>query len=61
MHDAMLKEVVKVCRQRQRDGDCPSVKAFGVETLEDAVVQLADRLKIALDPDDGPAAGRELG
>ena len=60
MHEALLKEVVKRCRQRQAEGDCPTVPAFSVEWLEDAVCQLADRLKIVLDSDDGPSAGREL-
>lgn len=42
MHELMLNEVVGVCRQREREGDCPTVKAFGVEALEDAVIELAN-------------------
>lgn len=41
MHPLMLKEVIEVCKQRSREGDCPTVKPFSVEQLEDAVVQLA--------------------
>lgn len=51
MHEALLKEVVKNCQLRQREGDCPTTKGFSVKTLEDAVIQLALSLKIALDPD----------
>lgn len=57
MHEAALQEVIRVCRQRDREGDCPTVKAFDVETLEGAVIQLADRLKIILDPDTESDAG----
>lgn len=57
MHELMLKEVIKTCRQREREGDCPTVKAFSVEILEGAVIQLADRLKIVLDPDTESDAG----
>ena len=41
MHKEMLREVVKRCKQRQREGDCPTVDAFSAETLEDAVIQLS--------------------
>lgn len=44
MHVLMLKEVIACCRRRQTEGDCPTGPAFSVEQLEDAVVQLADRL-----------------
>lgn len=57
MHEAALQEVIRICRQREREGDCPTVKAFPVETLENAVIQLADRLKIVLDPDTESDAG----
>ena len=40
MHKALLREVVRVCQQRQAEGDCPTVDPFSVETLEDAVLQL---------------------
>lgn len=41
MHDLMLAEVVKRCRQRIAEGDCPSMPACPVEHLEEAVDQLA--------------------
>lgn len=51
MHNAMLAKVIKACRQRQNEGDCTVTPSFSTEILEDAVVQLADALKIAKDPD----------
>lgn len=51
MHTKMLDEVIKVCLQRQREGDRPTINNFSVEILEDAVVELATRLKIVTDPD----------
>jgi hypothetical protein len=57
MHPLALKEVVKVCRQREREGDCPITPALSVEVLEDAVVSLASQLQIALDPDIETDAG----
>jgi hypothetical protein len=44
MHIALTNEIIKVCRQREKDGDCPTVEAPGRETLEFAVIDLADRL-----------------
>lgn len=41
MHELMLREVVKRCRQRESEGDRPTEPAFSVEQLEDAVNQLA--------------------
>lgn len=40
----MLIEIIERCRQRQAEGDRPTVKAFSVEQLEDAVIELADKL-----------------
>lgn len=75
MHKALLRQVIRVCQQREREGDCPTVPALSVETLEGAVIELAKympplelkfstdwlRNKIASDPDgDEPQAGREL-
>lgn len=57
MHDLMLQEVIKTCRQRDREGDCSITKAFSVEVLEQAVVQLAGRVQILLDPDIESDAG----
>jgi hypothetical protein len=45
MHELVLGLIIKCCRQRQAEGDCPTVTAFPVEQLEDAVVQLADKLE----------------
>lgn len=44
MHIKLLEEIVKVCRQREAEGDCPTVEAPGRETLEFAVIDLADQL-----------------
>lgn len=41
MHKAILETVIQTCRQRIADGDCPSVPAISVETLEHAVDDLA--------------------
>jgi len=37
----MLHEVVERCRQRDREGDSPTVEAFSVEILENAILELA--------------------
>jgi hypothetical protein len=65
MHPMLTEEIVKVCRQREKDGDCPTVEAPGRETLEFAVIELAaqrdrlrEQLKIALDSDTESDAGR---
>lgn len=49
MHNLMLMEVVKACRQRQKEGDRPVTPPFSREILEDTVVQLADREGTAKD------------
>jgi hypothetical protein len=51
MHPMMAEEVLKTCRQRSAEGDAPSVKAHTVETLEGAVIELAqqrDKLRSVL-------------
>lgn len=75
MHELMLKEVVRRCRQRIHEGDHPTAKSFSVEQLEDAVCELAKlanfstitlpsqewfERKIAADPDADPQAGPEF-
>jgi len=60
MHELILREVVATCRQRQREGDCPSIPPFPVEVLEDAVVQLHTRLWIVLNPDIGDVQRDEV-
>ena len=44
MHTALLNLVISRCRRRIDAGDCPTEKGLPVETLEDAVVQLADQM-----------------
>lgn len=41
MHELLVKEIVKVCRQRLADGDCPTVRSPTVGNLEDAIIALA--------------------
>ena len=48
MHELMLREIVKRCRQREAEGDCPTEAAFSVEQLEDAVIELASRVETVL-------------
>jgi len=49
MHKQLLIRVIANCRRRIQEGDCPTVEPIGVETLENAVVELADRV-MALEP-----------
>ena len=42
MHELAIQEVIKICRQREQEGDCPTIKAPSVETLEDVVIQIAN-------------------
>lgn len=44
MHKQLLLKVVGNCRRRSAEGDCPTVEPFSVETLENAVIDLADRV-----------------
>lgn len=41
MHPLMLQKIVKSCRARIAEGDCPTTPAFTVEQLEEAVAELA--------------------
>lgn len=43
MHMLALKAVIETCQQREREGDCPTVEALDVETLENAIIELAKR------------------
>jgi hypothetical protein len=43
MHPALADKIVEQVRKRVNEGDCPTTEAFGVETLEEAVLELADR------------------
>jgi hypothetical protein len=40
MHRALVREIVKACMQRQREGDCPTVQQPHPESLEDCIVAL---------------------
>ena len=57
MHPQMLSKIVETCRQRQNEGDHPTVTAFTVEQLEDAVVALSDNIGRLLPPDEECEAG----
>ena len=41
MNRTLLAEIIRVCRQREHDGDRPTVPAFSVEILEGALTSLA--------------------
>lgn len=43
MHPALADKIVEQVRQRVSEGDCPVTPAFGIETMEGAVLELADR------------------
>lgn len=47
MHDLILGHVIKVCQQRDADGDCPTVSPCPAELLEDAVLTLRARAEKA--------------
>ena len=72
MHPLMVKEIVARCRQRQSEGDCPTVPPFSREQLEDCIVQMASDtglrhardaltklLDFAIDYDQTPGEARE--
>lgn len=40
MHPKILEHVIKTCRQREDEGDHPTVPAISAEMLENAVLQL---------------------
>lgn len=48
MHPVSTDMIVKEVRQRSSEGDCPTVQARSVEQLEDAIMDLASRLELAL-------------
>ena len=52
MHEQLLRQTIKTARQRQADGDCPSVVGDTTERLENAVVQLAGMLGAILAADE---------
>jgi len=66
MHAKALEAIIAVCRQREQQGDCPTVDRPSAETLEFAVLELANqrdgrlRQKILNDPDVDIEAGPDL-
>jgi hypothetical protein len=46
MHQLMAEEIVKVCQQRVREGDHPTVPPASVEQLEGCVLELALKLEV---------------
>jgi hypothetical protein len=46
MHIELAKEIVKTCRQREREGDHPTVEVQPTELLESCIIELAARLGI---------------
>lgn len=52
MHQALVREIVKTCRKRASEGDCPSVSATNGEMLEGAVIELADAINAILAADE---------
>lgn len=54
MHKLILDQVVASVRRRVEQGDCPTEPAQSVETLELAVIQLAEAAKArSLSKDNG--------
>lgn len=43
MHPALADAIVKVCRQRETEGDCPTVDRPGGETMEFCILELASQ------------------
>jgi len=44
MYRKLTDTIVSRVRARQSEGDCPTQPAYSVETLENALVDLADRM-----------------
>lgn len=40
MHPALAEEILKACRARERDGDCPGTVRPRAETMEDCIIEL---------------------
>lgn len=58
MHPTAVSAIVRMCRRRERQGDCPTEPAPAPEVLEGCILELARQLeaanlavKIALDPE----------
>ena len=66
MHNLLLVNLIHSVQKRVKQGDCPTETPQSVETLEEMVVELWDRLQraklklgILTDPDDDPQIGDE--
>jgi hypothetical protein len=46
MHPTMTDEIVKVCEQRSREGDCQTTPAPSIEQLEGCILELAFQLEV---------------
>lgn len=50
MHELALKAIVETVQKRNAEGDCPSVERPGPETLENAILDLADLSGLGVGP-----------
>ena len=46
MHTLLAEEIVKVCRARSAEGDCPITPSESIERLEQCVIELAHQLQV---------------
>ena len=46
MHPELAKEIVRICRSRSAEGDCPVTLPESVERLEQCVIELANQLEV---------------
>lgn len=46
MHPVLAGEIIKVCRARSKEGDCPITPAESIERLEQCIIELASQLEI---------------
>lgn len=44
MHQIVVQNIVKNCRSRAAEGDCPTTPGFHRETLEETIIALADQV-----------------
>jgi hypothetical protein len=49
MHTLLAEEIVKVCRARSAEGDCPITPSESIERLEQCVIELAHQLQVFSD------------
>ena len=54
MHPAAVRAIVTVCRQREREGDHPTVACPSIEALEGCVLELARQVERLLPPEPPP-------